>query len=129
MSLLISTRSPTADFKDSLLEKAITNTAAKLAQVRKLGQVPEGPVLDVTYLISGKHEKPSFTGMNMGNYSVGQKTLYFERAVPVEMLNSSKAEEFVNAVLCDVVANADEFFAELKQDFDRLAWERTLKII
>lgn len=126
MSLFINTTSPTADFKDSSLEKAITGMAMKLAMVRSQGNLPEGPGLDINFLVSTKDDNPGFTGMRMGNYGIDQNILHFERAVPVELLNSNSADDFVKAVLQDVVVNASYFFKELKVDFDLYSWKQTL---
>ena len=127
MSLFISTTSPSPEYKDSNLEKAITAMAIKLTQERKLGYLPAGPVLDVNFLVSDKDNKPAFTGMRMGNYSAGEKTLYFEREVPSEILHSNNADVFIRAVLQDVVTNAADYFEEFKVEFDLLSWKRVLK--
>jgi len=127
MSIFISATSPTSDYKESILEKAITGVAMKLAQHRSKSKLPAGPSLDVNFLLTGKYEEPSFSGMRMGNYSIDQETLYFERSVPGEMIHSNNAEKFVEAVLQDVITNAADFFSEMNVNFDLVSWKRTLK--
>jgi len=127
MNLYISTKSPTNEYQNSRLDKAITIAAIKLAYERNKGSLPSGPALDVSFFMAGAHEKLTFSGMRMGNYSADQETLYFERTVPDEILHSNKAEEFVKAVLQDVVSNAAEFFNTLKVDFDHGSWARVLQ--
>jgi len=129
MTIFISTTSPTASFKESKLEQAITQMAVKLAKERSTGSLPQGPSLDINFLVPGKYEKPDFTGMRMGNYDEEQTTLYFERFVPDRLLESDEAEEFVKLVLEDVVDNAASFFAEHKVNFDIKSWQRTLSTL
>ena len=126
MSFIISATSPTSDYRDSLLEKAITSTAMKLAKERSISSIPKDQQLDVSFLVSGKLEKPAFSGMRMGNFDDAENTLYFERAVPEEMLHSEKAEEFVMAVLEDVIMNASDYFQEYKINFDIFSWKKGL---
>jgi len=127
MSLFVSIISPTSDIKDSKLEKAITTCAMKIAQHKKQGNLPEGPGLEVKFMLSGKHDKPSFEGMRMGNYSEKQNVLFFERAVSNELIDSDKANAFVEAVLQDVILNASYFFNELNTPFDIITWKRVLQ--
>ena len=126
MSLFISTTTPSDTFKESRLDKAITEVAVKLAKERSQGTLPQGPSLDVNFLIPSQTEKPAFSGMRMGNYDADHSTLYFERSVPMDLVESSKAEEFVKLVLEDVVTNAAYYFEELKVNFDLPSWKHTL---
>lgn len=128
MSLFISTTTPSDSFKESKLEVAITQMAVKLAKARNQKILPQGPSLDINFLVAGELDKPDFVGMRMG-YDDEGSTLYFERAVPVELVESSDAEEFVKLVLEDVIANASDFFQEQKMEFDLLSWQTALMFL
>ena len=93
MGLFISTVSPTADYKESPLDKAITEVALALALEQSKGNIPGQPSLELKFLIPGKYEKPSFSGMQMAFDENDHQTLYFERAVPIELVDSSKAKQ------------------------------------
>jgi len=126
MSLFIRSTSPTKSYNDSLLEKAITQAAIYFTQQNNYGFLPSGPSLDINFLISGKYDKPKFSGMRMGNYNDESKTLYFEKVVPEDMLHSSMANAFVSAVLSDVIHNAADYFSDLDIQFDFSSWHKTL---
>ena len=126
MSLYISTTTPSETFKESKLDSAITQMAVKLAKARSQKILPLGPSMDINFLVEGELDKTEFSGMRMGNYDDKESTLYFERAVPVEMIESNNAQEFVRLVLDDVIHNASDFFQEQEVDFDLSSWQTAL---
>lgn len=126
MSLYISTASASSELTDSPIYRAITSFAATVAIKMRHGMIPDGPSLDVTFLLPGQHEKPPFSGMRMGGYTLQGNTLFFERAVSDQMVHSPHAKEFVMAVMHDVIANAETFFQENDVAFDRSRWQELL---
>lgn len=123
MSLYISVTTASSTLSDSPINSAITTMAAKVAGAKKFGRMPVGPALDVTFMLPGQEDKPSFTGMRMGGYTSEGDTLYFETAVPQRMIYSQQADIYVAMVMEDVVVNAEAFFKDNEVDFDALQWQ------
>lgn len=126
MSLYISVNTPTADFATSPMDKAITFFAASIAMEKRIGSFPKGPKLDITFMVSSELESPPFIGMRMGDYDDQNQTLYFETAVPVHMTQSQIAAKYVQAVLEDVIDNAQDYFSELGVEFDVNQWQKVV---
>lgn len=124
MTLTISMKTASADLVDSAITKAITLLATKIAKSNPGAAVPVKPSLDVTFMLPGKLEKPAFTGMRMGGYESGADTLFFEIAVPVHILHSAQSHLYAATALQDVVANANDFFADNQIHFNVLSWQQ-----
>lgn len=122
MSLFISVNTPTAAFTQSPMDEAITFFAASIAMEKRLGSFPQGPKLDITFMMTTQHDAPPFQGMRMGGYDKQNQTLYFETAVPQHMTRSRTAPQYVHAVLQDAVDNAQDYFNELGIEFDFYQW-------
>lgn len=126
MALYISINTPSSNHSKSPIENAIVLFAAQAAVEKRKGGLPDGPSLDVTFLLPGEFETPSFEGMRMGGYTEEYRTLHFEKAVPEHILNSALAPNYVSAVMADVVEHAHDFFASNKLAFDRGHWRRVV---
>lgn len=126
MSLSINIRSASSDASDSPISRAITHLAAVVKRRQLEGALPEGPTLDVTFMLPGKLEKPGFNGMRMGGYTDRERVLYFEASVPDTLVHSSQAGRYVELALNDVVTNANDFFVQNYRPFDRAAWQEVL---
>lgn len=126
MSLYISVNTPTKDFYQSPIDNAITFFAASIAMEKRVGSFPEGPKLDITFSLSSKHDAPNFDGMRMGPYNDQNQTLYFETVVPPHMTQSRVAPQYVQAVLEDVIDNAQDYFSDLGVDFDFSQWQEVI---
>lgn len=126
MSLYISTATASSEIKESSINQAITMLAATMAIKTRHGMIPDGPSLDVTFMLPGKYDKPNFTGMRMGNYNEKGNTLFFERSVPDHIVHSAKANEYVTIVMQDVINQANEFFKEESIAFDIQKWEELI---
>lgn len=127
MSLYISTNTASSELSDSRIYHAITFLAATMATKTQHGMIPDGPSLDVTFMLPGKLDKPNFSGMRMGSYTMKNNILFFEKAVPEHIVHSEKAKEFVNMVMQDVIVHADEFFKESATHFDIKRWQQLLE--
>ena len=127
MGLSISVSSASSEALDSKLSHAITALAVVLARKQQQGELPTGPSLDVTFMLPGKLEKPTFSGMRMGGYTEQDNTLYFERAVPDELLQSPQAGKFVTLVLEDAIDNATDYFADRNRLFNCSGWKSALE--
>ncbi|MGD8999680.1 MAG: hypothetical protein PVF75_04635, partial [Granulosicoccaceae bacterium] len=115
------------DLDKSPIDQAIVFMATHIAIEKRSGRLPQsGPALDVTFMLSGKNDKPPFSGMRMGGYTDENNTLFFEAAVPETMTHSTHAPEYVATVLQDVVDNAIEFFTENEIKFDSEYWKRAI---
>jgi hypothetical protein len=108
------------------MDKAITFFAASIAMEKRIGGFPEGPKLDITFMVSSETESPPFSGMRMGDYDDQNQTLYFETAVPVHLTQSGIAGQYVQAVLEDAVDNAQDYFSELGVEFDFYQWQQVV---
>ncbi|GAB1257740.1 hypothetical protein NBRC116494_22420 [Aurantivibrio plasticivorans] len=124
MPLQINLTSASSEALDSPMSSAITNLAAKIKLHSIHGLVPSAPNLDITFMIPGKLDKPNFTGMSMGGFESTENTLFFQKPVPEDLINSPKANDFVRLVLEDVVDNAAEFFGEHDYAFHRSEWSQ-----
>lgn len=122
MGLYISVTAASANLGDSSINQAILRLAAKLAISNRDGSLPSGPSLDVTFMLPGAEDRPTFTGMCMGGYEPEQDMLYFEKAVPEHIVQSPDADLFVAVVMEDVIAHAGNFFAEHGVRFDTRTW-------
>ncbi len=127
MGLSISIKSPTREGLDSEMSKAITTMAAALSQQERQGKLPQGPSLDITFMLTNGIDNPGFTGMRMGGYTEEENTLYFERVVPEHLLDSQKAGEFVHLVLEDAFDNATDYFADRGRLFNLTGWQSMLE--
>jgi len=127
MSLYISTNTASSELGDSMIVHAITFLAATMATKIQHEIIPNGPSLDVTFMLPGKLDKPNFTGMRMGSYTKKNNTLFFEKAVPDHIVHSKQAKEFVTMVMQDVIFHADDFFKESDTDFDIKRWQLLLE--
>ena len=126
MGLSININSASREAMDTPMSAAITTMAALLTQKSQRGELPQGPSLEITFMLPGKLDKPGFTGMRMGGYTEQDNTLYFERAVPEDLLQSPKAGEFVALVLEDAVDNATDYFADRSRLFNQSGWKTAL---
>lgn len=127
MSLYISINMPSNTLAKSPIDEAITFVAMHASIENREGRIPQGPSLDVTFMLPGALEIPPFTGMRMGGYTQEENTLYFETAVPEHILNSNQAPEYVAAVMLDVVDHAEQFFVENKISFDQATWHQAIE--
>lgn len=126
VGLSISINSPSREVMESAMTTAITAMAIALTQKKARLEHPKGPSLEITFMLPGKLDKPGFTGMRMGGYTEQEDTLYFERAVPEDLLHSSRASEFVALVLEDAVHNATDYFADRGRLFNLTGWKAML---
>ena len=69
MALYISINTPSSSHSKSPIENAIVLFAAQAAVEKRKGGLPDGPSLDVTFLLPGEFETPPFEGMRMGGYT------------------------------------------------------------
>lgn len=122
MGLFINMQTASSELAKSPISDAITRFAIQLAVEKRERSYPNGPSLDVTFLLPGEFEAPSFSGMRMGNYTTENNTLLFEASVPRHILHSEKAPEYVAIVMQDVVIHANEFFSEHQIEFDVDQW-------
>lgn len=129
MPLTISVATASGELKESAIARAITALAVQLATTRQAGLHPPLPSLDVTFLLPGRDEKPSFTGMRMGGYTRDQQTLFFERAVEEQLLHSEQSASYLALVMQDVIDNADDFFRENKLAFNGDRWRELLVLL
>ena len=129
MSLYISMNTPNPNLSKSAIDNAITFFAVSIAMEKRVGNFPQGPKLDITFSLSSKQDAPDFNGMRMGPYNDQNQTLYFETAVPPHMTQSRSAPEYVQAVLLDVVDNAQDYFSELGVDFDVDQWQQVIETL
>jgi len=129
MSLFISSATASSGLNESPINEAISQLAVSVALARQQGNMPEGPSLDVTFMLPGQFEKPDFSGMRMGGYSDESDTLFFERAVPEHIVHSGQAREYVAAVMQDVVSNASAFFQESDIAFDAQQWQQLIALL
>jgi hypothetical protein len=126
MSLYISMRTPSAELAKSPIDQAITFLAVHAAIDKRLGRLPAGPAIDVTFMLPGAKEVPPFQGMRMGGYSADGGTLFFEAAVPAHIARSSDAPRYVAVIMQDVVDNASQFFKDNAIPFDEQEWFRAV---
>ena len=127
MSLSINVTSPSSAALESKMNSAITSMAVRIAQKGQRGEVPGGPSLELTFMLPGEYDKPSFSGMRMGGYTAQDNVLYFEKPVPEALLNSPRASDFVALVLADVISNAADYFDNNPLNFNRDGWNRLLE--
>ena len=125
-SLCISMKTPSHDLTKSPIDQAITALAVCAATEGRRGGLPDGPILDLTFLLSSKDDTPPFDGMRMGGYTADNQTLFFEAAVPEAIGHSAQAPQYVAAVLQDVIDNAADYFESLNVAFDGQHWQQAL---
>lgn len=128
MTLHIGMNSPGDELSNSPINDAITRLAARITHQKHRGKLPGGPELDVTFQLPGKLVKPDFRGMRMGGYTYGNRTLYFEVAVPEFITRSDRAFDYIDLVLQDMIDNAESFFGENGIAFDTASWRDVLKL-
>lgn len=126
MSLSINIRSASSEATDSPVSRAITQVAAMIKRQQNQGTLPGEPSLDVTFMLPGRLDKPGFSGMRMGGYTDSEKVLYFEAAVPEELVQSPQAGRYVELAMQDVIANANDFFVQNYRPFDHEGWRQVL---
>ena len=124
MSLYISINTPSRELHKSPIDEAITFLAAHAAIEKRNGRLPNGPALDITFMLPSKDDIPPFTGMRMGGYTSDNQTLFFESAVPEHIIQSEQAPLYVAMVLQDAVENASDFFKEHNITFNEPHWRR-----
>ena len=127
MTLHISMNTPNNELSKSPIDDAITFVASHIAIEKRHGRLPDEPTLDLTFMLPGTHEKPTFSGMRMGGYTQKDKTLYFETAVPEHITRSEKAPYYVAMVLEDMIDNADLFFSDTGVSFNANHWRSALQ--
>lgn len=125
-NLRISMKTPSHDLNKSPIDLAITALAACAFAEDRSGGFPAGPILDLTFMLSSKDDRPPFDGMRMGGYTPDLQTLYFEVSVPEAMGHSEQAPRYVAAVLQDVIENAADYFQEQDVAFDADQWQQVL---
>lgn len=126
MSLYIGTTMADSESAESLIQDAIKTLAITVAREKQKGGIPDGPSLDVTFMLPGQTVTADFTGMRMGGYTKESDTLYFESAVPEHIVHSELASEYVTLVMQDVINNAGTFFKEYEIGFDSNQWQQVV---
>lgn len=126
MSLYISVNTPSAALAKSPIDEAITFYAASIAMEKRIGSFPEGPKLDITFMLSTLQNTPDFKGMRMGAYDDENQILYFETSVPEHISQSPVAQKYVRAVLQDAIDNAQHFFHEHGVAFEFERWHEAI---
>lgn len=126
MTLQIGMSTPDRALEKTPIDQAIIKLAEQVAREKLLQRLPAGPTLDITFLLSTKDEKPSFTGMMMGGYTPENSTLFFKTAVPERITHSNAAPLYVSTVLEDVIDNASAFFHENATPFAAEEWRLAL---
>ena len=126
MSLCISINSPSKELEKSPIDEAITILAANAAIEKRNGHLPNGPTLDITFMLPNNRDVPPFNGMRMGGYTRENQTLFFESAVPEHIVRSKYAPRYVAVALQDVVDNANDFFKSHDISFDEAQWHRAI---
>jgi len=127
MGLYISMNMPGNELSKSAIDDAVTFLASHIAIEKRNGSIPSEPSLDITFMLAGKYEKPTFKGMRMGGYTQDNNTLYFETAVPEHITQSEKAPNYIALVLQDMIDNADIFFSGTDINFDADLWRSALQ--
>lgn len=123
MGIYLSVVSPSKDLEQSKINKAITALAMKIHHYKQAGNMPANPQLDISFLLTSDLDKPDFEGMRMGGDKTDADSLYCEVAIPLEVVNSDYAADYVNAILFDAIDNANEFFTEMNNSkFDKQVW-------
>ena len=123
MGIFVSVVTPSKELEQSKINKAITDLAVKIYHLKRAGHMPALPKLDISFLLATELDYPDFQGMRMGGDGEDQNSLYCEVAVPLEIIDSSYASDYVAAILFDAIDNADEFFAEMNGiPFDKKEW-------
>ncbi len=125
-NLCISMKTPSRELEKSPIDRAITTLAMGLAKEKRYSDLPEGPALDLSFLLSSPADSPNFSGMRMGGFTSDGHTLYFEVAVPTAMGYSVQAPRYVAAVVQDMVDNAASYFETLEVPFDAQQWHQAL---
>jgi len=113
----------------SPIDKAVTRAAVTFARQRLQNALPAGPGLEITFVLASKDLQPDFTGMRMGGYTPADPVLRFHAAVPAHLADSPLARRYVAAVLDDVLANAQDYFAGRQMAFDGEAWRRVFQAV
>lgn len=126
MSLYISITSPSKDMEKSPIDDAITILAANAAIENRNGHLPQGPALDITFMLPNNDDVPPFQGMRMGGFTNENQTLFFESAVPQHIVCSKHAPRYVAMALQDVIDNASDFFKSHNIAFDDAQWHRAI---
>ena len=126
MSLYISITSPSKDLEKSPIDDAITILAANAAIEKRNGHLPQGPALDITFMLPNNDDVPPFQGMRMGGFTSENQTLFFESAVPQHIVRSKHAPRYVAMALQDVIDNASDFFKNHNIAFDDAQWHRAI---
>ncbi|WP_232056626.1 MULTISPECIES: hypothetical protein [Methylomonas] len=118
MALYISSMMPDRALEDSVVAKAIIKVARELAALRNHPAQQRSPTVDIVYMLPGVHEQADFLGLRLRAYDQESLIARFEAAVPANMLQSERAEEYVHAVILDAIDAAAEFFTEQKVLFN-----------
>ena len=129
MGFFLSTALASQEHQESPINNAIIRAAMAAATAAGPENLPSQPVLDISFLLPGKHEKPAFDGMQMGGYTDEENTLYFHCSAPEAMIHSNQAAPYVIAVMEDVISNAVEYFKEIGVEFDRSSWLNFTKLL
>lgn len=127
MSLYISIHSPSKELDKSSIDTAITVLAANTEIERRNGRLPDGPALDITFMLPFENEVPDFSGMRMGGYTEENHTLFFHSAVPKHIVYSENASRYVVLTLQDAIDNAVEFFQDYNIPFDKTHWHNAIQ--
>ena len=123
MGFSISLNSASKANQDSPMAQSVIWLAASIAKQGRLASLPDQPCLDVSFLLPGLYEKPPFTGMRMGGSSQDSGVIYFECAVPENLVESPRARDYALAVMADVIDNAAQYCTEQGQSFDARLWQ------
>lgn len=118
MSISLSVFYPDLSLKESQFYEAATRIAMSLATFSREDVQTSKPEIDVHFLLSGKFDSPSFTGMRIRNFDSKLAILRVETAVPPHIVNSDKAAAYIAAAIADAIENASEFLKEIEMPFD-----------
>lgn len=119
MAIYIGAYLPDRQLDETPFNKALVQVAAGLAQLRQHPLQSSLPHIDLHFMMPGKEESPDFVGMRFHSFDRSAQTLRVESAVPLRMLGSSHAKDFVIAVMQDAIDNAAPFFDEIEAQFER----------
>ncbi|SMF28416.1 hypothetical protein SAMN02745866_01825 [Alteromonadaceae bacterium Bs31] len=118
MSISVGAFFPDSALRESEFANALTQVAMALARKNDHPVQSATPEVEILFMLSGKYDYPGFSGMRIRRFDTKLASLVVEVAVPVTMVDSGKAGEYVVAAMLDATENAAEFLKELDLAFD-----------
>lgn len=117
------------ELRDSHINRVISASMQSAMKIRSELESASRPSVNVIFYVPGSLGEPDWDGLREAKFSLRQKLLMVQVAVPQEVVDSATPEDYVIESLYGANAVAFEFFRQKQMQFPLAEAEQLVKSI